>query len=120
MFREALPYYLSLGMTAAQFWEDDPWLAAAYRRADELERQRRSDEMWMQGWYVFNAASTAIQNAFRKKGARPQKYLEEPVRVIPYTEEEKAAREEEERQKTIEYFAKMANQWKKEHQSQVP
>lgn len=100
-------------MTAAEFWDGDPWLAAAYRRANDLIRQRKSEEMWLMGLYAFNAVSTAVGNAFRKKGTRPQKYMEEPIRIIPYTEEEKAAIAERERQKTIDYFNNLAKKWEK-------
>ena len=98
-------------MTAAEFWDGDPWLAVAYQRAHDVTRQRQSEEMWFMGLYNFRAVSTAISNAFRAKGTRPQKYLEEPIRVIPYTEEEKAAIAERERQKTIDYFNKLAKKW---------
>ena len=57
-------------MTAGQFWDEDPWLAEAYREAAEYQAQRKSWEMWLQGVYFFNAVSTALGNAFRKKGAK--------------------------------------------------
>ena len=69
--------------------------------------------MWLQGLYIFNGVSVAVGNAFRKKGTQPQKYLEEPIRLIPLTEEEEAIKAEEERQKTIEYFNRLAAKWGK-------
>ena len=62
-------------MTAGQFWDEDPWLAEAYREAAEYQAQRKSWEMWLQGVYFFNAVSTALGNAFRKKGAKPVNYM---------------------------------------------
>ena len=100
-------------MTAAEFWDGDPWLAAAYRESARICNQRKSEEMWLQGLYIYNAISTAMGNAFRKKGVSPAKYMEEPIRVTPYTEREKAANAERERQKTIEYFNKLAKKWNK-------
>ena len=47
-------------MTAGQFWDEDPWLAEAYREAAEYQAQRKSWEMWLQGVYVCNAVSTAL------------------------------------------------------------
>ena len=38
-------------MTAGQFWDEDPWLAEAYREAAEYQAQRKSWEMWLQGVY---------------------------------------------------------------------
>ena len=101
-------------MTAAEFWDGDPWLAAAYREAARLQNQRKSEEMWLQGLYVYNALSTALGNAFRKKGAKAEKYMQEPIRVVPYSEREREAIAERERQKTIEYFNKLAKKWNKE------
>lgn len=109
-------------MSAEQFWQQDPWLAVAYRRADEIKRQNRSYDLWLAGAYTFNAASTAVYNALKKKGARPQKYLEEPFRVIPYSEEEKEQIAARERQKTIDYFNRLTEKWNKKHSAecQVP
>lgn len=98
-------------MTAAEFWDGDPWLAAAYRESAQLRIQRKSEEMWLQGLYVCNAVSAALGNAFRKKGSPEVKYMEEPIRLIPYTEQEKEAIAERERKKTIEYFNKLAKKW---------
>lgn len=98
-------------MSAEQFWNGDPWLAPAYIKADSYKRQRQSEEMWFMGLYNYKAVATAVQNSFRAKNAKPQKYFEEAIRVIPYTEEEKAEMAERERQKTIDYFNKLAKKW---------
>lgn len=96
-------------MSSHQFWEDDPWLVESYLKANDFERQRKSNEMYLQGYYNFIAYSTALSN-FHLDGKRhkPNKYLEEPIRLIPYTEEELAQKAEEERQKTIAYFNNLA------------
>lgn len=104
-------------MTADQFWEGDPWLAAAYRRANELSAQKKSEEMWLQGLYIHNAVGVVVGNALKKKGAAPLKYLEEPIRMIPLTEQEKAAKAEEERKKTIAYFDRMEKQFERRGQA---
>lgn len=98
-------------MSAGQFWEEDPWLAEAYRKANDLNRQRVSFEAWLQGVYIFEAVSTAIGNAFRKKGTPPHSYREEPIRLIPLTESEKAAKAEKERQRAIACIKKLAKKW---------
>lgn len=104
-------------MSCAQFWEQDPWLAAAYREANDLARQRRSEEMWMQGLYNFHAFSTALSNLnFGKKRRKPNQYMEEPIRITPLTEAEKEARAERERQKVIAYFNNFEKQWKKKQE----
>lgn len=70
--------------------------------------QKKSEEMWLQGLYNFNAFSVAIGNALAKKGKKPLKYLEEPLRLVPMTEEEKEQRAEQERRKVIAYFNRLA------------
>lgn len=111
---------MSIGMTAAEFWDGDPWLAAAYRESARISNQRKSEEMWLQGLYFYNALSTALSNAFSKKGTRPAKYTEEPIRVVPYTEREREAIAERERQKAIEYFNRVAKKWGKVSSATVP
>ena len=98
-------------MTATQFWDEDPWLAAAYRKANALRGQRKSEEMWLQGLYNHIAFSTVVRNALSKKGTRPARYLEEPIRLIPLTEAEKEAKAEKEREKTIAFFNQLAKKW---------
>ncbi len=98
-------------MTAGQFWEEDPWLAAAYRQANLLNSQRRSEEMWLQGLYNYNAFAAIVGNALGRKGHKPLRYMEEPIRLTPMTEAEREARAEQERQRTIAYFNKLAKQW---------
>lgn len=114
LFEADAPYYLSLGMSYGDYWYGDVWMIEAVREADKRNRQRKSEEMWLQGVYVFNAVSAALANAFRGKGKPPYEYMEEPVRVVPYTEAEKEARAERERQKVIEYFDRLAKKWEKQ------
>lgn len=99
-------------MTADQFWHGEPELAAAYRRAAEIQNQRKSEEMWLQGLYFFQAVSTSLHNAFSKKGTKPAKYMEEPIRVTPLTEEEKEEKARIERERVIDYFNRMAKKFK--------
>lgn len=68
--------------------------------------------MWLQGLYIYNAVGTVMANAFAKKGATPAKYIEEPIRLTPYTEQEKAEIAEKERRKTVEYFNRLAKKMK--------
>lgn len=115
-FEEVFPYYLSIGMSPAQFWDGDPWLVKAYLRAHDMERQRKSEEMWLMGAYCFRAFSTALSNLhFDGKRHRFHPYPEDVIRVVPYTEEEKAALAEQERQKAIQYFNDLARRWEKKN-----
>lgn len=97
MFYEAFPFYLSIGMTAEQFWEQDCQLTKYYRRAFEMKQDRKNEELWLQGFYVYQALCdvSPVLHAFAKVGTTVLPYLDKP---IPRTEKE-AAKRELERQK---------------------
>lgn len=95
-------------MTSVQYWESDPWLTAAYREANRILAQRKSEELWLQGLYNYHAFAVSVGNILAKKGAKKLKYLDEPLRVVPLSEEEKERRVEKERQKVIAFFDRLA------------
>lgn len=84
------------GMTYNEFWHGDPWLAASYRKAYVERRKAENTRDWLQGAYFYNAITAAMANAFRKKGAQPVNYLDEPFQIFPLTAEEKAAKQAKE------------------------
>jgi hypothetical protein len=67
-------------MTYDQFWNDNPLLTKFYRKADEMRRDRRNQELWLQGMYIYEALCdvSPILHAFAKKGARPMPYTDHP------------------------------------------
>lgn len=90
MFERVFPYYLSIGMTAAEYWDGEPSLVRGFRRADEIRRQRTEETMWRLGLYFYHAicdASPAI-NAL-SKSSKPLPYMNEP---FPTSEREAAER----------------------------
>ena len=101
IFETVFPYFLSIGMTYEQFWYKDPHLVKDYAKAEELRARKKNQELWLQGYYVYNAigAFAEILPAFPKKGAKINPYLEEPVSL---TEEEARRRQEEQRRKRAE------------------
>lgn len=94
VFDECFPYYLSIGMTYTQFWEQDHELVKAYRRADEIRIKRLNEQAWLQGAYFYSALCDVapILNAFAKNGTRPSPYMEKPISI---TKEKNHIREEE-------------------------
>ena len=84
IFNEKFPFYLSIGMTYEQFWERDCTLVTAYRRAYEISRDRKNQELWLQGAYIYDAIArlTPILHAFAKKGAKPEPYPNEPYSIF--------------------------------------
>lgn len=91
IFDEAFPMYLSFGMSYELFWEGDPALVKAYRKAEEIRRRRCNQELWLEGVYMAEALSATVGNMFRK--GNKHQYPSEP---IPITEEEQAERRERE------------------------
>ena len=93
IFDEQFPLYLYLGMTYEQFWEEDPSLVIAYRKAHKLKQRESNEMMWLQGVYTIHALQTVVGNAFLKKDAEPFRYPSEP---LPITEKELREKEEKE------------------------
>lgn len=89
------------------FWRLTPRLLHAFVEADRLRKRELEVELYVQGRYVFDAVSLALANGFRSKGSAALNWLEEPYRIVPFTEEEKAAQAEEARQRAIEFFNAM-------------
>ena len=85
MFDECFPYYLSLGMTAEQYWDGDPELVKAYRKAEDIRTHRRNTEMWIEGRYIYDAMCCLIPSHNMWKPKQPLDYLREPY---PLTKKE--------------------------------
>ena len=96
-FEELCPAYLAMGMTWTQFWDDEPGLAAAYRKADRIQRRRKNEELWLEGVYMVEALKATVGNMFSK--GQPYPYPAEP---IPLTEDEQQERREREEKARVE------------------
>lgn len=96
-FYEVFPYYLSIGMTYEQFWNDDPMLAKYYRQAEEMRNDKRNQELWLQGMYIYEALCDVapILHSMAKKGTKPQPYSERPYALT----EKQRRREAEEKER---------------------
>ena len=92
-FYELFPYYLSIGMTPEQYWDGDCTLVKYYRQAEEMRTERRNQELWLQGMYIYEAICDVapVLHAFAKKGTKPHPYPSKP-----YAISEKQIREERE------------------------
>lgn len=96
-FYEVFPYYLSIGMTYEQFWNDDPSLVIYYRKANELAIERKNQELWLQGLYIYEALCdvSPLLHAMAKKGTKAQPYSEKPYSIT--AAQRKREKEEQER-----------------------
>ena len=111
-FYEVFPFYLSIGMTPEQYWDGDPLLAKYYRQADELKRNRKNQELWLQGMYIYEALCDVapVLQAFANKGTKPAPYTDHPYSLTTKErEDEKKQREKRDREKAKRYMeAQMA------------
>lgn len=82
-FYEVFPYYLAIGMSYEQFWEQDCDLVKYYRRAAQIKQDLQNQEAWLQGAYFYEALIDAapILRAFAKKGTKPTPYRESPYEL---------------------------------------
>ena len=83
-------------MTPDQYWDGDPALTKDYRKADELTRKRKNQELWLQGMYIYNAVCCAapLMQAFAKKGTKAYPYPDEPYPMTAKEIADKKARDE--------------------------
>ena len=91
IFEEVFPYYLTLGMSAHQFWDEEASLVKAYREAKKIAIREANFDMWLQGRYIYRAVVTAIANTF---GDAQGKALEYPDRPDPLLKEDIEAENE--------------------------
>ena len=112
VFYDRFPYYLSIGMTPEQYWDGDPSLVKYYRKSDEISRERRNQELWLQGMYIYEALCDVapVLHAFAKRGTKPAPYSDHPYALTKRERaDEQKLREKREREKAKRYMeAKMA------------
>ena len=98
-FYELFPYYLSIGMTPEQYWDGDCTLAKYYRKAEELRIDKRNQELWLQGMYIYEALCdvSPVLHAYAKKGTKPTPYSTEPYPL----NNKQSKRDEEEKQRKL-------------------
>lgn len=91
-FYELFPFYLSIGMTADEYWNQDCCLTKYFRKAFEMKQDRKNEELWLQGLYIYNALCdvSPVLHAFAKDGTTPLPYFSKP---IPRTEKEAEERQ---------------------------
>ena len=96
-FYDVFPYYLSIGMTYDQFWNDDASLVIYYRKADEMAIERKNHELWLQGMYIYDALCDVapILHSMAKKGTKARPYPEQPYSIT--AAQRKREKEEQER-----------------------
>ena len=91
--------YLVMGMSYELFWEGEPSLAVAYRHADEMNRRRQNQQLWLNGRYMVEALSATVGNMF-SKGSKYE-YPSEPLPITAAEVEERKERAQKARMERI-------------------
>ena len=104
--------YMMMGMTYEEYWHSDHDVYRFYRKAWKARREEENKRDWLLGAYFYNAVGTAIGNAFRKKGAHVQNYVEEPWPIFPLSKEEAEAKEQKELERMDEQLHAWAERMK--------
>lgn len=98
-------------MTYEQYWYGEPYLARDYVNAHKLNIERKNQELWLQGLYIYNAVGTVMSNAFRNKGSTPAKYLEQPIEIFPKQVEDTEQEAIKQREKVINSLTNWKKAW---------
>lgn len=93
-------------MSYDEYWYGEASLCKYYREAYEIKQKQLDEQLWLQGYYVYNAiaAISPILNPFAKKGTKPLPYLKSPITQTQEYKEQLSSDTitEEEKQKQIE------------------
>lgn len=112
-FNRVLPYYMSIGMSVEEFWEGHPRLVRVYREAQRYKEDRKNQELWLQGLYIYRAFASVIAGAFGKRGSEKIEYFPEPLDLHP--ERDRAKKEQEKarlaRKKMVDALNAMKDAW---------
>ena len=109
-------------MSYEEYWNGDPSLVVAYRKAEEIRSHRKNWEMWMNGRYTYDAIMRLIPSLNMWKPKEPIDYMEEPYPLTRKEYEERMQREEKRKQDEIKEklkaFAMAQNAQRKKREEQ--
>lgn len=110
-FYEVFPYYLAIGMTYEQFWEQDCELVKYYNKAAKIKRDMENQQAWLQGAYVYEAIGNLVPvlGFNMKKGAKATPYRSEPFPLSKEKVEEKQQKQQDKAKTYMEMFMIMNN-----------
>ena len=96
----ACPDYLAMGMTWDEYWNGDPEMTRAFRKAYRMKREQRNFDSWLQGMYIYEALLD-VSPMFHDlvKDPKPVPYPEKPYALTADDRKKRAETEEEEQDK---------------------
>lgn len=105
IFDEQFPFYLSIGMSSAEYWEGDPLLPRYFRKAFKMRQERENEKAWLHGLYVYDATVSAMTHLSQNKSDH-KSYASKPYSFGPEELEEEEERKVEEAQAQAEVWMK--------------
>jgi len=114
-FERVFPFYLSIGMTYDQFWNDDVELVKYYREAYKMKQERMNEELWLQGLYIYKAVETVVYNGWcRGKSDKAETYLDKPIPITEQQiEEQKQLKRQEEEARAMVWMNQFVSAYSK-------
>lgn len=122
IFEKCCGFYLSIGMSYADYWDGDCEMVKFYRNKNKCSFERKNQELWLLGGYIYSAILNVspVLNPFSKKH-EPFPYMEKPVELfhIEETPEEKTHKElNENREKMIKLAEQFNSGFRKRQQKE--
>lgn len=105
IFEEQFPFYLSIGMSSAEYWEGDPSLPRYFRKAFKMRQERENEQAWLHGLYVYDATISAMTHLGKDKKDH-KSYASKPYSFDPEEREKERKNEVEEAQAQAEVWMK--------------
>lgn len=86
IFDECFPFYLSIGMSSAEYWDGDNSLPRYFRKAFKMRQENVNHEAWLHGLYVYDAVTSAMSHLSKNKSDQ-KRYADKPYDFTPKKEE---------------------------------
>lgn len=105
IFHNVFPHYMVMGMSAEEFWDGEPWLVKAYRKAYKIrienEEKIADRNAWRIGEYIRHAIASVpvVVNGFAPKGHHMHSYPEKPMTMVAEERKQEENRKKQEEKK---------------------
>lgn len=88
IFEELCPFYMSIGMSYAEYWDGDSDIPKYSREAFKMRQENVNHEAWLHGLYVYDAVMSAMSHMNDNK-SKHKNYAERPYDFTPKKQEVK-------------------------------
>ena len=99
---------MAIGVTRSEIMHTTLVELRVYDEAHKLRTQLQDEMLYLSGIYTYEAVSTALSNAFRKKGSKPIPYREHPI-----MEERRELTQEEIKKRRLAFVSRLESMGKR-------